>query len=233
MICPIVTGAIGLLGTKPSWNLMQHCDTLLVVGQQLPVRGVSARGGQGARRCRSTSTPRMLGLRYPMEVNLCGDSAETLRALLPLLRQQDRSRLAQGDREGSARVAASCCDERAMLDADPINPQRVFWELNKRLPDRCILTADSGSCCELVGARHARFVAGMMASLSGNLATMGPGVPYALAAKFASSGPARDRAGRRRRHADERHQRADHDREVLEAVVGSAPDRARAQQPAT
>ncbi len=104
-----------------------------------------------------------------------------------------------------------------MTDADPINPQRVFWELSPRLPDGAILTADSGSAANWF-ARDLKIRAGMMASLSGNLATMGPGVPYAIAAKFALSRSAGDRARRRRRDADERHRRADHDR----ASTGSA-----------
>ena len=118
---------------------------------------------------------------------------------------------------------------RALESADPINPQRLFFELAKRLPDGAILTSDSGSSANWY-ARDVRIRKGMMASLSGNLATMGPGVPYAIAAKFAHPGPRRDRAGRRRGDADERHGRDDHDRQVLGALVGSAPDRARAPQ---
>src|SRR5690606_29517385 len=121
--------------------------------------------------------------RYPMEVNLCGDSKETIRALLPLLeRKQDRS--------WRERIEAWVADwwkvaeDRAMLEADPINPQRVFWDVSPLLPDKCILTADSGSSANW-WARDLKLRPGMMASLSGNLATMGPGVPYGIAAKFA------------------------------------------------
>jgi pyruvate dehydrogenase (quinone) len=128
-------------------------------------------------------SPRMLSLRYPMEVGLHGHAAETLRALLPLLD-------ARRDRSWRAHIEEMVGDwwrileQRAMVDAHPINPQRVFWELSPRLPDRCILTADSGSATSW-WARDLRIREGMMASLSGNLATMGPALPYALAAKLA------------------------------------------------
>jgi pyruvate dehydrogenase (quinone) len=112
-----------------------------------------------------------------------GDSRETLRALIPLLQpKEDRS----WREEIEKNVAAwwRVMEERAFEDADPINPQRVFWELSSRLPDDCILTSDSGSAANWF-ARDLKLRRGMAASLSGNLATMGPGVPYAIAAKFA------------------------------------------------
>lgn len=127
--------------------------------------------------------PSMLGLRYPMEVNLVGDTRETLRALLPYLeRKTERSWRDRIERK----VAEwwSVLEERAKMPANPLNPQRVFWELSPRLPDRCILTADSGSGA-FWWARDLKIRSGMMASLSGNLATMGCGLPYAIAAKFA------------------------------------------------
>jgi pyruvate dehydrogenase (quinone) len=118
-----------------------------------------------------------------MEVPLCGDARETLRALIPLLeRKSDRSWREHIEEE--IREWWEVMEERAMSDANPINPQRVFWELSPRLPDRAILTCDSGSAADWY-ARDIRIREGMMASLSGNLATMGPGVPYAIAAKFA------------------------------------------------
>lgn len=182
---PYVTGAIGLLGTKPSWDLMTGCDTLLMVGTSFPYSEFLPEEGQ-ARGVQIDIDGRMLGIRYPTEVNLVGDSRETLRALLPLLKEkQDRSW-----REGiEAGVAEwwNVVESRAMVDAEPINPERVFWELTSRLPDRCILTADSGSAANWF-ARDLRLGSGMMASLSGNLATMGCGVPYAIAAKFAHPG---------------------------------------------
>ena len=179
---PYVTGSIGLLGTKPSWDLMQGCDTLLMVGSSFPYSEFLPEEGQ-ARGVQIDIDGRMLGIRYPMEVNLVGDSAETLRALLPRLqRKQDRSWREQIEPQ----VAGwwRLIEERAQLAADPINPQLVFYELSKRLPDGAILTADSGSAANWF-ARDIRLRKGMMASLSGTLATMGPGVPYAIGAKFA------------------------------------------------
>ncbi len=179
---PYVTGSIGLLGTRPSWELMTGCDTLLMVGSSFPYPEFLPREGD-ARGVQIDIDGRMLGLRYPMEVNLLGDSAATLRALIPLLRRkEDRSWREKIEKE----VAEwwSVLEGRAMADAHPLNPQRVFWELSPRLPDNCILAADSGSSANWF-ARDLKIRRGMKASLSGNLATMGPGVPYAIAAKFA------------------------------------------------
>jgi len=179
---PFVTGSIGLLGTKPSWDLMTGCDTLLMVGSSFPYSEFLPEEGQ-ARGVQIDIDGRMIGIRYPMEENLVGDSAETLRALIPLLeRKADHS----WREEVEAGVAKwwKVLEARAMNDADPVNPQRVFWELSPRLPDHCILSADSGSSANWF-ARDLKIRRGMMASLSGTLATMGPGVPYAIAAKFA------------------------------------------------
>jgi pyruvate dehydrogenase (quinone) len=179
---PYVTGPIGLLGSKPSWTLMQECDTLLMVGSSFPYAEFLPEEGQ-ARGVQIDIDGRMLGIRYPMEVNLVGDSAETLRALLPRLeRNADRAWREQIEKEVSEWW--NLLDERARLTADPINPQLVFHELSERLPDGAILTADSGSAANWY-ARDIKLRQGMMASLSGTLATMGPGVPYAIAAKFA------------------------------------------------
>ncbi len=182
---PFVTGAIGLLGTRPSWEMMRGCDTLLVVGSSFPYAEFLPREGQ-ARGVQIDLDARMVGLRYPVEVGLVGDSRLTLDALIPLLdRKQDRSW-----REGIERGVAEwwrLLDERSGNDADPINPQRVFAELSRRLPDGAIISSDSGSAANWY-ARHVRFREGMRGSLSGTLATMGPGVPYAIAAKFAYPG---------------------------------------------
>ncbi len=179
---PFVTGSIGLLGTEPSDYLMKNCDTLLMVGSSFPYSEWLPKEGQ-ARGVQIDLKPRMLSLRYPMDVPLCGDAAETLRALMPLIVPK-RDRSWQESIAAHVRAWWKKLEERAMVDARPINPERVFWELSPLLPDRCILTADSGSAANW-WARDLRVRAGMMASLSGNLATMGPGVPYALAAKFA------------------------------------------------
>jgi pyruvate dehydrogenase (quinone) len=179
---PYVTGSIGLLGTKPSWDLMMGCDTLLMVGSSFPYSEFLPEEGQ-ARGVQIDLDGKMLGIRYPMEVNLVGDSAETLRALLPRLeRKQDRSW--REKIEGEISEWWNLMEHRAQLAADPINPQLVFHELSKRLPDGAILSSDSGSAANWY-ARDVKLRKGMMGSLSGTLATMGPGVPYAIAAKFA------------------------------------------------
>ncbi len=179
---PYVTGSIGLLGTKPSWTLMQECDTLLMVGSSFPYSEFLPEEGQ-ARGVQIDIDGRMLGIRYPMEVNLVGDSAETLRALTARLeRKQDRSWREKLERE--VEEWWNLIEHRAELSADPINPQLVFRELSNRLPDGAILSSDSGSAANWF-ARDIKLREGMMASLSGTLATMGPGVPYAIAAKFA------------------------------------------------
>jgi pyruvate dehydrogenase (quinone) len=179
---PFVTGSIGLLGTKPSWDLMMGCDTLLMVGSSFPYSEFLPEEGK-ARGVQIDIDGRMLGIRYPMEVPLVGQSKETLRALIPLLaRKQDRSWREEVE-HGTAKWW-ELMEERALASADPVNPQRLFFELSKRLPDNAILSSDSGSSANWF-ARDVRIRKGMMASLSGNLATMGPGVPYAIAAKFA------------------------------------------------
>jgi pyruvate dehydrogenase (quinone) len=179
---PYVTGSIGLLGTKPSWELMTGCDTLLMVGSSFPYSEFLPKEGQ-ARGVQIDIDGRMLSLRYPMEINLLGDSKETLKALIPYLkRKEDRSW--QKTIMGEVKDWWKVIEARAMNNAHPINPQRVFWELSSRLPDNCILSSDSGSSANWF-ARNLKIREGMMASLSGNLATMCPGVPYAIAAKFA------------------------------------------------
>lgn len=179
---PFVTGAIGLLGTKPSWDLMQDCDTLLMVGTSFPYSEFLPRKGK-ARGIQIDINGKMLGLRYPTELNLQGDSRETLKALIPLLeKKSDRSwqeEIAKNVKEWWEVLAA-----RAMNSADPVNPQLIFHELSPLLPDNCILAADSGSSADWY-ARDIKIRKGMKASLSGNLATMCPGVPYVTAAKFA------------------------------------------------
>jgi pyruvate dehydrogenase (quinone) len=179
---PWVTGSIGLLGTKPSWTLMAECDTLLMVGSSFPYPEFLPKEGQ-ARGVQIDLDGRMLSIRYPMEVNLVGDSAETLRALLPLLRPKDDQTWREKI-ESEVRRWWKVLEARAMNPANPVNPQRVFWELSPRLPDRAIIAADSGSSANWY-ARDIRIREGMMASLSGNLATMGPSMPYSIAAKFA------------------------------------------------
>ncbi len=177
-----VTGSIGLLGTEPSWNLMRDCDTLLVIGSGFPYSEFLPEEGD-ARGVQIDIRPDMLSLRYPMEVNLVGDARETLEALLPLLTQKQ-------DLSWRKKIEADVgkwwrtLEIRAHVEANPVNPQRVVWELSPRLPDRAIVTSDSGSCANWY-ARDLRMRRGMMASLSGGLASMGAAVPYAIAAKIA------------------------------------------------
>jgi pyruvate dehydrogenase (quinone) len=179
---PFVTGAIGLLGTAPSDDMMSGCDTLLMVGTSFPYSEWLPEPGQ-ARAVQIDIDPRKLGIRYPVEVAAAGDAHESLRALIPLLaRKEDRSWRSEIER-GVERWWR-LLDERAHIDADPINPQLVFHELSRRLPDRAVVLADSGSATNW-WARHLRLRRGMDAALSGTLATMCPAVPYALAAKLA------------------------------------------------
>jgi pyruvate dehydrogenase (quinone) len=183
---PFVTGSIGLLGTKASDHMMSGCDTLLMVGSSFPYSEWLPEPGK-ARGVQIDLDARMLGIRYPMEVNLCGDSRDTLRELIPLLeRKEDRSWREEIEQE-VARWWEIVADA-AMQDAEQgLNPQRVLWELNDLLPDEAMIMADSGSGTNW-WARQLRLRRGMRAALSGTLATMTPALPYAIAAKFAHPG---------------------------------------------
>jgi pyruvate dehydrogenase (quinone) len=178
---PFVTGQIGLLGTRPSWEMMQGCDTLLMVGSSFPYAEFLPKEGS-ARGVQIDIDPRMLSIRYPMEVNLVGDAATTLKALLPLLKDKNngvwRKSLEQQIAEWWKEE-----EERAHFESDELNPELVFWEVSPRLPDRAIIIADSGTSASWF-ARALKLRRGMMASLSGTLATMCCGVPYATAAKL-------------------------------------------------
>jgi len=181
---PFVTGCLGLLGTKPSYDMMMECDTLLMIGSTYPYDQFLPKDGQ-ARGIQIDIDGRNLSLRYPMELNLIGDSTETLRALIPYLQRKT-------DRSWREKIEAEYHDwwkvveARSMENADDnqLNPQRVFWELSKRLPETSILSGDAGTATNWYG-NTIKMRRGMMGSLSGSLATMGPAVPYAIAAKFA------------------------------------------------
>jgi pyruvate dehydrogenase (quinone) len=179
---PFVTGAIGLLGTIPSDRMMKECDTLLLVGTTFPYAEFLPEEGQ-ARCVEVNLDATLIGIRYPSDVMLIGDAKETLQALIPhLIRKSDRSwreRIEENVAEWWRIV-----EKRSLEDADPMNPQRVAHELSEVLPDDAIVTADSGSSTNWY-ARQVRLKQGNLASLSGTLATMVPGVPYAIAAKFA------------------------------------------------
>jgi len=178
---PFVTGSVGWLGTSASNQMMQQCDTLLMVGSGFPYTEFLPQQGQ-ARGVQIDIDQRMLSLRYPMEVNLVGDSAVTLQALLPLLKPKRdgvwRQQIERWKREWQQQAQAW-----AMQEAQALNPQRVFFELSPRLSQQCILAGDCGSSTVWY-ARYLQIQPGMQASLSGTLATMGSGVPYAVAAKF-------------------------------------------------
>ncbi|MGV9299791.1 thiamine pyrophosphate-requiring protein [Amycolatopsis sp. NPDC003676] len=179
---PYVTGAIGLLGTRPSYEMMRDCDTLLIVGSNFPYSQFLPEYGQ-ARAVQIDIDGRFIGMRYPTEVNLVGDAAATLRALLPKLnRTENRSW-----REKIEKNVAdwwTTMDQQAEVDAKPVNPMRIVHELSKQIPGNAMVTADSGSSTNWY-ARNLRIHDGIRATLSGTLATMGPGVPYAIGAKFA------------------------------------------------
>ncbi len=179
---PFVTGSIGMLGTKPSWDMMMGCDTLLMVGSGFPYSEFLPKEG-AARGVQIDLEPEMLSLRYPMEVNLTGDSKDTLKALLPLLEQKS-DRAWRQEIERNVAEWWNVSKARAMAAANPVNPQRVTWELSPRLPEGVIITSDSGSCANWY-ARDVKLRRGMMGSLSGGLASMGAAVPYAIAAKMA------------------------------------------------
>jgi pyruvate dehydrogenase (quinone) len=178
---PYVTGSIGLLGTRPSYELMMNCDTLLTVGSSFPYTQFLPAFDQ-ARAVQIDIDGKFIGMRYPYEVNLVGDAAATLRALIPLLRRKE-DRSWREDIEDRVAKWWRSMDAEAEVEADPVNPMLLFRELSGRLPMNAIVAADSGSSANWY-ARQLRFRGDMRGSLSGNLATMGPGVPYGIGAKF-------------------------------------------------
>ena len=180
---PYCAGHIGLLGSKPSWDMMQACDTLLVVGCNFPYAEFYPKSGQ-AKAIQIDIDGRLLSLRYPMDVNLKGYAKQTLAALMPLIQRK-------ADRSWQDKIVADVKDWWKVIDGRAhqdghnglLNPERVFWELSPKLPDRCILAADSGTAANWF-ARDLKIRRGMMASGSGGLASMGAAVPYAVGAKF-------------------------------------------------
>ncbi|HET9829993.1 MAG TPA: thiamine pyrophosphate-requiring protein [Nocardioidaceae bacterium] len=179
---PYVTGSIGLLGTRPSYEMMRDCDTLLIVGSSFPYTQFLPDFDQ-ARAVQIDIDGSLIGMRYPTEVNIVGDAATTLRALLPHLDSKP-------DRSWRTTIEANVerwwqtMEMEALVDADPVNPMRLFHELSSRLPHDAVVSADSGSSANWY-ARQLRFHGDIRGSLSGTLATMGPGVPYGIGAKFA------------------------------------------------
>ncbi|HEV7206037.1 MAG TPA: thiamine pyrophosphate-requiring protein [Jatrophihabitans sp.] len=179
---PWVTGSIGLLGTTASYKMMMGCDTLLTVGSNFPYTQFLPELDQ-ARAIQIDRSGKWIGMRYPYELNVVGDARTTLQALIPLLsRKADR-----GWREEIESDVAdwwSTIERQATLDADPVNPLTIFHELSERMPDNAVIAADSGSSANWY-ARVLKFRGNVRGSLSGTLATMGPGVPYAIGAKWA------------------------------------------------
>jgi pyruvate dehydrogenase (quinone) len=179
---PWVTGSIGLLGTTASYQLMMNCDTLLTVGSNFPYTQFMPKLEQ-ARAVQIDRSGKWIGMRYPYEINLVGDAKPTLRALIPLL-QRKRDRGWRETVESDVADWWQTAERQAMTDADPVNPMRIFHELSMRLPSNAIVAADSGSAANWY-ARHLKFTGDVRGSLSGTLATMGPGVPYVIGAKWA------------------------------------------------
>lgn len=180
---PFVTGAIGLLGTRASWDLMQNCDTLFMLGSSFPYSEFLPKEGK-ARGVQIDLAPQNVSLRYPMEVNLVGDAKETLGELLPLLNRKTRGAWREKV-EKSVDAWWKTVAERAETAAEQfVNPQAFFWHLNSNLPDNAIVIPDCGTSTVWV-ARDLKLRPGMMFSTSGGLATMGCAMPYSIAAKFA------------------------------------------------
>jgi pyruvate dehydrogenase (quinone) len=179
---PYTTGGIGLLGTKPSQEAMEDCDTLLIVGSSFPYIEFMPKPDQ-ARGVQIELDPKRIGLRYAVEVGLVGDSRNTLRELIPLLkRKEDRSFLQAA--QAGMKDWCEVMEKRATRRDKPMKPQVVAWELGKRLRDDAIVSCDSGTIATW-WARHIPARRGQMHTLSGNLATMAPGLPYAIAAQIA------------------------------------------------
>jgi len=179
-----VTGSIGMLGTQASWELMNNCDTLFMVGSNFPYSEFLPKPGT-ARGVQIDINAQNLSLRYPMQVGLVGESACTLRELIPLLVKKPE----QGWREKVEEMVLLsnlALEKQAAAPGSPINPQQVFRQLSAYLPDNSIITSDSGTSTVWY-ARHLQMRRGMMASVSGGLASMGCSIPYAIAAKFAHS----------------------------------------------
>ncbi|UOB09167.1 thiamine pyrophosphate-requiring protein [Streptomyces sp. HP-A2021] len=179
---PYVTGSIGLLGTRPSYELMRDCDTLLTIGSSFPYTQFMPEFGK-ARGVQIDIDPHMVGMRYPYEVNLVGDAKATLERLIPLI-EEGRGREWYDTVCANVTRWREVMERRAELDADPINPEYVARALDPLLPDNAIVASDSGSTANWY-ARHLTMRPGMRGSLSGTLATMGCGVPYVIGAKFA------------------------------------------------
>src|ERR1051326_2031778 len=179
---PYTTGGIGLLGTKPSQEVMEDCDTLFMVGTSFPYIEFMPKPGQ-ARGVQIELDPKKIGLRFPVEVGLIGDSRNTLRELIPLLKWKENRSFLQAAQAGM-KDWWKVMEKRGTAPEKPMKPQVVAWELGKQLRDDAIVSCDSGTIATW-WARQIKVRKGQMHTLSGNLATMAPGLPYTIAAQVA------------------------------------------------
>jgi pyruvate dehydrogenase (quinone) len=182
---PFVTGSIGLLGTRPSYEMMADCDTILTVGSSFPYTQFMPDLGQ-ARGVQIDVDGKQIGMRYPYEVNMVADAKSALRSLLPLLDHKEERKWRDTIESNVAKWWATT-ESEAKIDSEKpgvVNPMRLVWELNGEIPGNAMVAADSGSSANWY-ARQLKIKDSMRGSLSGNLATMGPGVPYVVGAKFA------------------------------------------------
>ena len=220
---PWVTGSIGLLGTTASYRLMMGCDTLLTVGSNFPYTQFLPDLGQ-ARAVQIDRSGKWIGMRYPYEINLVGDAKTTLRALIPLLHAQDRPVAGGSGSRPTSPTGGQTAERRAMTDADPVNPMRIFHELSQRLPGERDRGQRFRQRRELVRPapevprRHPRLAVG-------HPGHHGPRRAVRDRREMGAPGPAGDRAGRRRGDADERHGRTDHRRALLVAMDRPPADR--------
>lgn len=183
---PFVTGSIGLLGTRPTYEMMRDCDTLLTIGSSFPYSQFLPEPGKARGGVQIDVDGAMIGMRYSYEINLVGDASRTLQALIPLLqRKEDRGW--REDLENQVARWWKVMDAEAKVAADPVNPMRIFYEFSRVAPGDAMVSADSGSAADWY-ARQIRMRADMRGTLSGTLATMGAAVPYAIGAKFAHPG---------------------------------------------
>src|SRR2546421_304645 len=179
---PYTTGGIGLLGTRPSQEALEDCDTLLMVGTSFPYLEFMPKPDQ-ARGIQIELDPKRIGLRYPVEVGLVGDSRNTLQELIPLLKRKEERSFLQAAQAG-VKDWGEVMGKRAPRRGKTKKPQVVAWELGKRLRDDAIVSCDSGTIATW-WARQILARRGQMHTLSGNLATMAPGLPYSIAAQIA------------------------------------------------
>ncbi len=179
---PYTTGCIGLLGTKPSQEAMENCDTLLIVGSSFPYIEFLPKPGQ-ARGVQIDVNPTRIGLRYPVEVGVVGDATRSLTELLPLLKRNKHRGFLE-EAQAGMRDWWKLMEQRGTREDKPMKPQVVAWELGKRLPNNAIISCDSGTIATW-WARQIPVKRGQMHSLSGTLATMAPGLPYTIAAQIA------------------------------------------------